>query len=761
MMVKNQTAGWIWTKDWTEEDKKTARRVYFTKEFALQEQVDKNEISITADCRYKLYVNGEFVQYGPAKGDHKVHYFDTVDIGKYLHAGSNRIDIAVLHYPEDPGVGNHSLFSSDTPGLYLEGISPDGWKSRVDRNVFYGREEKRFAPLQIHERVISGASEENWEPVLLRRGKEMPEYLRRENLKARPIPAMFLKRHAFALPVSSVEANSEAEFVLNAGEEMCAFVKLLMRGGRGAEVQLLYSECYDLESGKGDRTDAVNGKLYGYTDVYQIRETREKVKSDGTCGADEMYNESETAVHRVFEPFWFRTFRFIKVTVKTGNEPLFLDAFEYLETGYPVEVSTQVQTSDESLASIWDISQRTLRRCMHETYVDCPYYEQLQYIMDTRSEILYTYAVSADDRLARKAIGEFARAQRPDGLLNCSYPNKNINVIPGFAVYYILMVHDHMMYFGDPELVKSVLPVIRNILGFYGRNVAKEGPWAGLVGKTGGENEKGELWSFIDWAHEWMETTGMPPAGLHGPITMESLLYVLGLQKAAELEEYAGDEAYAVRDREEAVRVQEAVRKLCMDEDGFITDGPAAAAFGEDESVADASAADVARQTSEAQTACRMRSQHCQVFGILTGTLDEEEGRRNLEMSMNDAGFARCSVAMNFYLFRALEQTGLYAYTDRCWDIWRKMVRSNCTTCVEAEFYARSECHAWGALALYEIPSVILGVRPAAPGYSKIEVKPCPGYLTSASGTVHTPAGDVRVSWHKIGDKIDLKVSQE
>lgn len=224
MIIKDQTAGWIWTMDWTEEDKRTARRVYFTKGFALQEQADKYEISITADCRCKLYVNGDFVQYGPAKGDHKVHYFDTVDIGKYLHAGSNRIDIAVLHYPEDPGVGNHSFFSSDTPGLYLEGISLEGWKSRVDRNVTYGREEKRFAPLQIHEEAICGVvSEEDWEPVLLREANKMPEYLRRENLKARPIPAMFLKHHAFTLPVSHVEANSEAEFVLNAGKR-CALL---------------------------------------------------------------------------------------------------------------------------------------------------------------------------------------------------------------------------------------------------------------------------------------------------------------------------------------------------------------------------------------------------------------------------------------------------------------------------------------------------------------------------------------------------------
>lgn len=147
-----------------------------------------------------------------------------------------------------------------------------------------------------------------------------------------------------------------------------------------------------------------------------------------------------------------------------------------------------------------------------------------------------------------------------------------------------------MLYFGDPELVRSVLPVIRNILGFFDRNVVRKGPCAGLVGKTGGENEKGELWSFIDWAQEWMETTGMPPAGEFGPITMESLLYILGLQKAAELEEYAGDAALASKDREAAARVQKAVRKCCMDADGFITDGPVNAAFGAEESAAEMSA---------------------------------------------------------------------------------------------------------------------------------------------------------------------------
>ena len=135
------------------------------------------------------------------------------------------------------------------------------------------------------------------------------------------------------------------------------------------------------------------------------------------------------------------------------------------------------------------------------------------------------------------------------------------------------------------------------------------------------------------------------------------------------------------------------------------------------------------------------------VFGILSGVLSAEEGKRNLLKADADPEAAKCSVAMMFYLFRALEKTGLYDQTDRYWNLWRKMVEDGCTTSIEGENYARSECHAWGALILFELPSVVLGVRPAAPGYEKISVKPVPGYLTHASGTVHTPAGDVSVSW--------------
>ena len=710
---------WIWTPDWRTEDGAAAHLVCFRKRIYFEEGSAKVQLRITADTRYKLYVNGMLRETGPSKGDRSVWFVDEIDLTDNLHTGENVLAVTVLRYPPEGEKGNHSLFRTKTPGLFIEGIGTDGWRCYVDRQTCFCREEDRFAPLMIHENAAgvelafgwkqAGFDDSAWDTAKPYSASDIPEVLRTEQLRERTIPYMARKPHRFTLPVKTIPSHSLECFVLDAGEEMCAFPRLALSGGAGTEIELLYAECYVTQQGKGNRLNAEQGHLEGYRDTYAVL-------GAGTAECPEIY-----------EPYWFRTFRFIRVSVRTGKEPLTLCAFDYEETGYPLEVGTQqVKTSDENFSGIWDISLRTLRRCMHETYMDCPYYEQLQYAMDARSQILYTYALSADDRLARKAIDDFSRAQRPDGLLNCSYPNMNTNVIPGFSIYYILMVYDHMMYFGDAALVRRYLPVIGRILQFFDSHRTADG----LVDKTGGVNGKAPLWSFIDWAKDWMPTEGMPTAGLNGPITMESLLYVLGLQKAAELCEYIELPREAAMYRGRAKAVQAAIRRRCMDENGMITDGPGS----------------------------RELSQHTQVFGILTDTLTAEEGRRNLLKTIQNPACTQCTVAMCYYLFRALERTELYAYTDRYWEIWRRMLRSGCTTCVEAEDYARSECHAWGALILYELPSVILGVRPAAPGYEKIRIAPVPGYLTEASGTVRTPKGDIRVSWEKQGERLSLDV---
>lgn len=749
-------SNWVWSPQWDLQDRDEARVVYFRKEVRLSDVPDKAIIDITADSRYKLYVNGQLVEIGPSKGDSQIWFYDRIDLTDYLHPGTNVIAVIVLRYPEDKAKGNHAIFRTSVPALYVKGECRDAkgkplslstdpsWRCYVDRQFHIVREEEGFAPLMIHEEVYGNREtfgwmqesyrDADWKPVKPYRYLDVHGAVSPGNMCPRTIPFLYRVRRKFAKVMDMKRsASSEAEWTgmlygdselmiaahseeiveIDAGEEMTGYLKLFLRGGKGARVQILESEAYVQSERVGanqiplklDREDKVNGYLDGYKDIYHV----------AGIGTEEDYE--------IYEPFWFRTFRFIQLKITTGSDPLTIHAFEYEETGYPLEVETKVETSDESLSDIWAISERTLRRCMHETYEDCPFYEQLQYAMDSRLQILCTYAVAADDRLARKCMDDFRRSQRYDGLMNCCYPNCNPNVIPGFSIYYILMLYDHMMYFGDQALIRYHMPTVEGVLDFFERNLAEEG----YVAKIGGVNLEAPFWSFIDWAEEWNATVGMPTVGLSGPITMESLLYIMGLQHAAKLAEYIGRTEIEKEYQARAGRVQNAIRSFCMGCNGMIQDGP-----GQEE-----------------------YSQHCQVFALLTGTVDAEKGRQNLLETLEDRGaYAQCTVAMQYYLFRALEKADLYEYTDRCWDIWRDMIQKHATTCIEAEAYARSECHGWGALALYELPSVTLGVRPLAPGYRAVEINPVPGYLESAAGRVKTPHGFVEVSWEKDGDLV-------
>lgn len=759
-----KNSNWIWNPRWSAEDKDTPRIMLFRKKVELAEEPWAGRIRISADTKYKLYINGRLAEVGPSRGDHQIWFYDTVDILPWLKKGVNIIGVSVLRYPEDPAAGNHGMFRTPLPGLFVQGeiedmagnradVSADAsWKCRTDKSVSFYREEERFAPLVIHERAAGNPElfgwkekeydDSGWQAARAYIKKLVPEAVSPGNLKPRNIPCMYRKPGKFRGLMDlkkSVYAESEWEdflrerrslvipagtetiVELDAGEEMTGYIRAAFSGGKGAGVSLLYAEAY-VQDGfvgpehipvKADRIDRENGHLQGYEDFYHVA---------GMGRAEEP---------EVYEPYWFRTFRFVRLQIKTGEEALTLHGLDYEETGYPLQIETSVRTSDPSLKEIWEISARTLQRCMHETYEDCPFYEQLQYIMDARTQILYTYAVSADDRLARKCMDDLRRSQRYDGLLNCSYPNCNTNVIPGFSIYYILMVYDHMMYFGDRVLAAEHMPAIDQILHYFERHLTKEG----YVEKVGGINMEARFWSFIDWANEWNNTSGMPTAGLRGPLTMETLLYIYGLQHAAHLADFLGRREEGKTYRERAGRAQEAIRKFCVGEDGMLQDGPGVEEY----------------------------SQHCQVFALLTDTVDLETGRKNLLRTIEEEGYVQCTVAMRFYLFRALEKTGLYAYTDRYWEAWRNMIKMHCTTCVESEAYSRSECHAWGALILYELPSITLGVRPAEPGYKKIRIAPVVGYLKNASGTVKTPVGEIRVSW-RIEDgnfKLDYEVPQD
>ena len=818
----------IWTPEWTAEDDADARLVYFRRAFEVAEEnlPEQNVIRISADSRYKLYVNGTFMQEGPQKAmDLKSWFVDTVDIAPFLTEGENVIAVEVMRFPaanfsaSRPRT-NDSLLRTPVANLYVEDTNgsrdpraprdpslvtvggKSGWRCSVNREVTIVGENTRPAPIHVQEHVAAtekyagwktaGYDDSSWDtakpylffdislsdapanlvprtiPVQRHMEKTFEEALCLrdpaaaeshidEKMKAMALAAGYSEAEACAvarvqnpmLPLLSDEpvltawngllkdgkvleipAHTKRIVEISAGAEECGYLEYAFCGGAGSSVETLCSEAYALPGKtdenrpeapaspvKGDRTDFAHQTLFGHTSVYTV------------AG----YGKGEAP--EIYEPYWIRTFRFIRLTIETKDEPLTIRKFSYRETGYPLDVKTSFQISDPTFAPIWDISVRTLERCMHETYVDCPFYEQLQYAMDSRSEILYTYATSADDRLARQAMEAFRRSQRPDGMTNSVAPTVKSNVIPSFSIYYLMMVYDHMMYFGDKALVQDHLPAIDAILSHFERHRMENG----LVGHLGGPLMRDRYWSFIDWTPQWKETAGVPTAINQGTrsLTMESLLYIYGLMHAAELCDFVGRQGMAEEYRKKAEELKQAVNASSW---GTYTDEN-----------------NVDHRLLQDGAGVNEFSVHTQVFGILTGLVSAEEGREMLHATVGNVALAQSSVSFMFYLFRAMEKCGIYEETDGLWDLWRQMLKNHLTTCVENGTDERSDCHAWASLMCYEMPAVMLGVRPAAPGFARVRIEPQAGKLSFASGDVVTPKGMVHVEWKKKEDgKLDL-----
>jgi hypothetical protein len=83
----------------------------------------------------------------------------------------------------------------------------------------------------------------------------------------------------------------------------------------------------------------------------------------------------------------------------------------------------------------------------------------------------------------------------------------------------------------------------------------------------------------------------------------------------------------------------------------------------------------------------------------------------------------------------------------RCMKWWPQIERGN--TAFEEYWDARigtgSRCHAWSATPTYDLTTWVLGVRPAAPGYSRAEIAPHFGSLLHLEGRVPTPTGTIEI----------------
>ncbi|KEF55474.1 uncharacterized protein A1O9_08224 [Exophiala aquamarina CBS 119918] len=143
------------------------------------------------------------------------------------------------------------------------------------------------------------------------------------------------------------------------------------------------------------------------------------------------------------------------------------------------------------------------------------------------------------------------------------------------------------------------------------------------------------------------------------------------------------------------------------------------------------------------------RSQHPQVFAVLSGAIQGGAAAALMRRTILDSRLPKCSYAQSFYLLKAAAQAGVYQELFPYLVVpWRKMMSQNLTTWAEDDVMFRSDCHGWSAVPINEIVSRIFGLSPASAGYGSLKIEPAFSLLPQHSkGSFVTKNGKVSFSW--------------
>ena len=700
---------------------------HFRKSFELATIPAEFIIHVSADNRYRLFVNGQPVCFGPARGDLAHWFYESINIAPFLKPGKNLLAAIVWNFGEDKSWAQFSLKTA----LIVQGNTDQeqiantdsSWKVTKNKSYQSASADAReslgqFIVVGPCDRVEASLYPWNWETETFNdqswsKAKAIdighPRGIGTDInwvLTPRRIPQMEQKEQRFAAVRRAstinapdgfllgkakwtIPANKKVTVLLDQGNLTTGYPELLVSKGKGSRIRVIYAEAmFDEKGNKGNRNEIEGKEIKGYSDVF--------VPDGGN--------------NRLFRPLWFRTWRYLQMEIETKSEPLVIDDFKSEFSAYPLQENAAFESDRTDLKQIWNTGWHTARLCANETYYDCPYYEQLQYVGDTRIQSLISMYVSGDDRLVRNALLHYDESRFSEGLTRSRYPSASPQVIPTFSLFWVDMVHDYWTLRDDPEFIQQFLPGIDQVMDWFTHRVD---PKTGLLGKV-------EYWNFVDWADEWpwdnnLSIGGVPKGGRNdGQSSIVTMQLAYAAQRAAELNDFFDHPAKAEHYKLLAQALTNAAYQACWDKSKtYLADTPDKADF----------------------------SIHAQIFGVLSNTIPESGQKAMIERIMNDPKLIQPTLYFRFYLTQALKKTGLADRYLATLGPWKEMLKNGLTTFAEKQDPTRSDCHAWSASPNYDFLATVAGIRPASPGFKTIRMEPALGELKFIKGQMPHPSG--------------------
>ncbi|MGZ3820388.1 MAG: alpha-L-rhamnosidase-related protein [Mucilaginibacter sp.] len=719
----------------------------FRKTLDISNKPTTYKVKVSGDNRYKLYVNGQLVSVGPARSDLYYWNYETVDLAPYLTTGKNVISAIVFN----EGALRPASQMSYRTGFILQG------DTQIEEGINTGTlwkcyRDSAYHPLPVelvYSYYVAGPGEQvdmkmqpkgwqlaDFDDTKWQAASRISEGILKGKftfndgwmLVPSPIPAreMTLQRlvamrkaEGVSLPSTfpaekgavTIPAHTKATILLDQSYLTNAYPTIVFSKGKDAGISMSYAEgLYVIEPNnknwraqgrKGNRDDIEGKRFVGRKD---------SIISDGS-------------ISQQFTPLNWRTYRYLQLIVETKDEALTIDDLYGMATGYPFQYNARFETNNGELSKILEIGWHTARLCAWETYMDCPYYEQLQYVGDTRIQALVSYYNSGDDRLGRNAITLLDHSRIAEGITQSRYPTAVPQQIPTFSLWWIGMLHDYYMYRDDKQFVRDKLIGIQNVLAFFNRYQQEDGSL-----------KDAPYWGFTDWANgkDWI--AGTAPIGQNGNSAVLDMQLLWAYQLAAELEDKLGSKEFALKYEKLAIQLKNTIRtKYWVDSKGIFADRPEKDVF----------------------------SQHANALAILNGVATDEQATAIGHKLLTDTSMVQASIYFKYYVHQALIKAGMGNDYINWLGIWRDNIKMGMTTWAEMSDISgtRSDCHAWGSSPNIELYRTVLGIESDAPGFSKIKIEPHLGSITNIGGQIPHPKGNVIVRYDQQGDKWKIKIT--
>jgi len=679
--------------------------VTFRKPFTLATAPAAATLSIFADARYILWVNGKYVERGPCRFQPNGPEYDTLEIAPHLHAGANMLALWVVGNLSGGKVMHHR------PGLTAM-LACDGrevlrtdssWKCTLKNP--YQKVQATWADLvdaAVDARVMDGDwtavdyDDHSWQPTTGTAGSSWGPLTARRIPRLRETPVPCRIQAGATMPATLTQGQSVR---FSTSRIVQAYPVISVTAEAGTELVI---------------------NPYGVTYIAR-------------------------AGPQTYFPLDTKGITEVEIQVKQGKATI--TDFNLLERVYPYVRLGSFTCNDPFLNQLWEMCARSCEVLSEDSYVDCADRERVEWMDDTPPGFDITRIAMAgpagangrpvfsDPRLLEELVRRTGLTLQPEGWVKAHTCSDRYDIHAKMEDRACAWVEGLRLYYeatGDTQVIKEIWPAVVAQMDYFLKRRGDQG-----------------LVSVRDWV-VWDNPLGY----LTGQTTTLNAFVQRALADSAMLGNAIGENADSERFAHEAAQLSKLINTVLWDE----TSGSYFSAYFSDrEAAANAAAqrmgpvADLPR--SNGRTSPTL---HANVFALDRGIVPPERRERVLAAMLKQMPeHVSGSIMVYYYVLKQM-----YALDRSELDIrslgmmrqgWKAMVASpwQCSW-EELDSGGGSKAHIYGMYPGYFLSSAVLGVRRDAPVWKhQLVIEPHLGDLTQAEGVVVTEFGPLPVAWQQ------------